>query len=495
MRRPALRGLWRCAGSAPLTWGNTLRKTLRTLIAATSAAAVTGGLLAVAASPATAAPSGLQGDFNGDGYRDLAIAAPLAKVGGKSNAGSVSIVYGGKSGLNTAKSALIHQNTPGIPGAAEQGDMFGDTLAAGDLDGDNYTDLVVGVHADQVGKTDDSGSVTVVWGGARGLGSGTDLSSPLPDSRNAFGWDVAVGDFTGDGAADIAVLNGVFDGLHVFKGPISRKGVAEGRQDMDALGHDGVVDRIVAGEVDGRPGMELLALGHERGAVLTAGGKGLRRAGLVPGGYSAAIGDVDKDGYGDVVTGNFAEKSSDEPTGTLGGGITVSYGAMNGLSDRARVRINQDTKGVPGTAEKNDFFGWSVSAGDTDGDGYADVAIGAIGESIGKVKQTGTVTVLRGSAKGLTGAGAKSFAQSTKGVPGSDEAQDGFGYAVKLSDIDGDGRSELAASAFAEDKGAGAVWRFRTDKNGVTATGSASFNARTVGGVSGLSYFGSDLVN
>jgi hypothetical protein len=98
-----------------------LRK--RTLLLA--ATLTTGLLTALPATTATAAPSKLAGDFNGDGYRDLAIGAPNATVSGKPQAGYVGIVYGTKNGLNTAKRQVISQSTAGIPGAPESGDYFG----------------------------------------------------------------------------------------------------------------------------------------------------------------------------------------------------------------------------------------------------------------------------------------------------------------------------------------------------------------------------------
>ncbi|MEU1160509.1 FG-GAP repeat protein, partial [Streptomyces sp. NPDC005921] len=211
------------------------------------------------------------------------------------------------------------------------------------------------------------------------------------------------------------------------------------------------------------------------------------------GGYDAVIADVNKDGYGDIVTGNFMEKSADEPNGGLGGAVTVTYGAAGGLSSRTPVRITQDTAGVPEKGEKNDGFGWSLSAGDVNGDGYADIAVGAYAETLGAKKQAGTVTVLRGSASGLTGSGAKLFSQDTAGVPGTAQSQDFFGSSVRLTDANRDGRAELVAGAYGEGRGAGAVWLFKSTTAGVTASGSKTFTGPTLGGPSGTAYFGDVL--
>ncbi|QWB24209.1 MULTISPECIES: FG-GAP-like repeat-containing protein [Streptomyces] len=474
----------------------------RTLLLAT---ALTTGLLTaltLPATPAAAAPSGLSGDFNGDGHRDLAIAAPLGKIGGKTGAGYVAVVYGTAKGLDTTKRQIISQATDGVPGVPESGDYFGDRLTTGDLDDDGYTDLVVGVHAEQIGSTGDSGVLTVVWGGASGLKTATDLSAPLPENRNELGWSVATGDFDGDGDTDLAAANIAYPELNVFEGPVSRTGKATELVGIDTSSRTGInTDKIVSGDVTGDGRADLLVTGQEeigdgyrtRGVLYKGSATGLTPGGKVAGGYDAVIADVNKDGFGDIVTGNFMEKSTDEPNGGPGGAVTVTYGASGGLSTRTPVRITQDTAGVPGSAEKNDRFGWSLSAGDTDGDGYTDIAVGAPYEAIGSKKQAGTVTVLRGSAAGLTGSGAKSFSQDTAGVPGAVEAYDSFGYAVRLTDASGDGRAELAASASGENTGDGAVWLLKSTASGITATGSTSFGAATVGGPAGDAYFGDVL--
>ncbi len=165
------------------------------------------------------------------------------------------------------------------------------------------------------------------------------------------------------------------------------------------------------------------------------------------------------------------------------------------LSTRTPVRITQDTSGVPGAAEKGDRFGWSLSAGDTNGDGYADVAVGASSEALGGKTAAGTVTVLRGSATGLTGTGSKSFSQDTAGVPGTAESHDQFGGSVHLTDSNADGRAELIAGAFAENDGAGSVWLFKAGTSGITATGSTTFGSTSLGGPSGLTYFGDRFAN
>ncbi|MEV7197203.1 FG-GAP-like repeat-containing protein [Streptomyces sp. NPDC093510] len=480
-------------------------KKFRTVLAGAATAALTGSLLAAASAPAGAEPAQgtgqVRADFNGDGYGDLAIAAPVAKISGKTGAGYVAVVYGTASGLDTSKRTLLSQATAGIPGTPESSEYFGDRMTTGDLDGDGYTDLVVGVHAEHIGSTDESGALTVVWGGAGGLKTATDITSPLPGNRHELGWSVATGDFDGDGVTDLAAANLALPELNVFKGPISRTGKAAALTAVDTSGATGInADEIVAGDVNGDAATDLLVMGQEEhGAgyrtrsVLYKGGTTMKPAGKVAGGYAAAIADVDKDGYGDIVTGNFMEKSTDEPNGGTGGAVTVTYGGASGLSSRTPVRITQDSAGVPGAAEKGDAFGRSLSAGDTNGDGYADIAVGVPSETLGSAKKAGSAVVLRGSANGLTGTGAKAFSQSTAGVPGTAETMDFFGSTVELTDSDNNGRAELVAGAYGENDGAGSVWLFKTTASGTTATGTKSVSGTGLGGPTGAAYFGDVL--
>ncbi|MET8276405.1 FG-GAP repeat protein [Streptomyces sp. NPDC005096] len=87
---------------------------------------------------ASAAPSGLQGDFDGDGYRDLAIGVP-AGISGATDAGYVTVAYGTSASIDPAKHKMISQNSSGVPGSSEGGDSFGAKLATADFDKDGYT--------------------------------------------------------------------------------------------------------------------------------------------------------------------------------------------------------------------------------------------------------------------------------------------------------------------------------------------------------------------
>lgn len=103
------------------------------------------------------------GDFDEDGYDDLAIGAPNADFYG-TNAGAVAVLFGSSTGLTSSGSEQWGQDTVGIQGTAESNDHFGATLAAGDYDGDGDDDLVVGVPDEAIGSIASAGAFHVLQG-------------------------------------------------------------------------------------------------------------------------------------------------------------------------------------------------------------------------------------------------------------------------------------------------------------------------------------------
>src|SRR4029077_9471581 len=98
------------------------------------------------------------GDFDGDGFDDLAIGVPLEDIGQPviSNVGMVAVIYGSATGLSQ-RNQIWTQNTPGIQGEAESGDEFSWSLAANDYGNDGFDDLAVGVPFENVDPITDSG--------------------------------------------------------------------------------------------------------------------------------------------------------------------------------------------------------------------------------------------------------------------------------------------------------------------------------------------------
>jgi hypothetical protein len=474
------------------------------LDAAKSARALTIALALLAATTAMsplaqARPAGAvepAQDFNGDGYEDLAVAAPFGTVNGVTKAGYVAVLYGSASGTSTAAKKIYSQATAGIPGSPEKGDEFGSHLDTADLDGDGYTDLLVRAGQEQwtSGGQERQTSWTVLWGGPGGLTSATTLPA-VGDATYQDG-PVATGDFDGDGQDDLIREEGLETGPlgrdgtpaatrgTALTGPVNEFVTDLAAGDADGDGRTDLVARVTVYDEDEEAGsyQELRYLrggpGPLASATLLANGDGDPANAT---GSALTLGDVNGDGRADLLLGHQ--------------NIRISYSTANG-PDTAHIQvIDQDTPGVPGTQEPEDTFGSELTVGDANGDGYGDILSGNAAEGVGSVQPSGSVAVIPGGPDGPTGADSKVFHQDTAGVPGAAEQADAFGSGLDLVDGNGDGRAEPVVGAPLENSGAGAVWVFPTTAAGPTATGSFVFGPGSLGMPADGGWLGDNLPN
>ncbi|WP_154224764.1 FG-GAP repeat protein [Marinicella rhabdoformis] len=155
------------------------------------------------------------GDFDGDGYDDLAIGIPTEDIGNITNAGAIAILYGSSSGITASGDQFIHRDTTYVNGAAEAGDQFGYALTTGDFDGDGVDDLAVGIPFDDVDSAEDCGSVQIFHGQQDGqlFGVNRDYSfhqgslgyPGFVSGGVRFGHSLVSGDFDKDDKDDLAV--------------------------------------------------------------------------------------------------------------------------------------------------------------------------------------------------------------------------------------------------------------------------------------------------
>ncbi|MEV5340262.1 VCBS repeat-containing protein [Streptomyces sp. NPDC052676] len=487
---------------------------LRLALATATAAALTGGLLTLTAATATAADSTHvpQADFNGDGIGDIAFSAASAYVSGKQSAGQVVALYGTATGVTSTKRAVISQNTAGTPGSAETGDGFSAETAYADFNGDGFDDLAVSAPWEDVGSDQDGGGVAVLWGSAKGLtGTGVTIADPAPSSHDMWGKNLAAGDFDGDGTADLAVGN-TSSTIHILKGGISATGKAVGgrytiKPPIQSGGSARGPLNLTAGDVNGDRRTDLVVDGFETRTDYgwntnylvpgTASGLSTASAKQLKAGVITAIGDIDADGYGDIVTGMYWNRADGDvafPEASDGGKVWITYGTASGAG--STTSVTQNTGNVPGTSEKNDYFGYELDLGDVNGDGYQDLVVGVAGENIDGITDTGMVTVLYGSASGLnTSSGAQSFAQSTAGVPGEDEKNDALGADVKLDDVTGDGRADLIAGSY-ENDGNGAILYLPSNGTKITTSGGRTVSPSATGvSTTGAPAFGVNIAD
>ncbi|MFC4495905.1 FG-GAP and VCBS repeat-containing protein [Streptomyces ovatisporus] len=464
--------------------------------AAPASAAGAGAVAAAAESPS------VREDFNGDGHQDLVTAASEATISGQARAGYVVVTYGSATGLDTASSTYISQNTAGVPGTAESEDRFGQKLVARDLDGDGLTDLAVRSSGESVSDTGSYGTVTVLWGRTGGLTGQDAATVEAPDGSSGWqvGDDLAGGDFNGDGDADLVMLHGDdWEFRSVLSGPFTRAGVPADEQQIDMFSTDNSISAIVSGDMTG-DGIDDLATfyswqNHAEGGKFWRGtSSGLSTTSTpLASAATAAVGDFDKDGKGDLATrtvpGGITENLPYDA-----GTIKIYYGTPSGPSPTRTKTVTQNTSGIPGVSEKGDQFGARLDAGDVNGDGYADLAAGVPFEAIEAKSAAGAVVLMKGRSGGLSGTGAQAFHQDTAGIPGVAEAGDRFGGAVHLLDVTDDARAELAVSA-PEENGTGAVWSLRGTSSGLTATGSLAFNPVDLGVPAPGARFGSGFAN
>ncbi len=152
-------------------------------------------------------------DFNGDGRDELAVGVRGENPGGVFAAGAVQVFAGSGAGILAADDALWSQDTPGIVGVPESTDRFGTALACGDINGDGFDDLLVGIPNEDVGSIFNAGAVQAIFGDFTGLNAtGNQLfhqDSPnipgIAEASDGFGASVFVGRLDYNGRADALI--------------------------------------------------------------------------------------------------------------------------------------------------------------------------------------------------------------------------------------------------------------------------------------------------
>lgn len=375
------------------------------------------------------------GDFDGDGCSDLAIGAwneDIDELGAsQSRAGAVHVLYGsaGGGGLVSAGNVLFTASATSISGGSLADELFGQALAAGDLDNDGFDDLAIGVPgAGSADGTPNEGRVELFFGGASGVHPDANWQG-LRRSSAVIPGDAQVGERFGQALA-------------VGRFADARKWLAigcPGRNDNGAAFSGAVV---LWSPANGGPAVAFELLQSQAEVPGTEGANELF-------GTSLAAGSFDGNSHDDLAIG-VPQKPIDGVVGA--GAVTVMF--FQGTA--SSVLIDQNDF-APFAAEAHDNFGRALVAGDFDGDGAADLAVGVPSEfEAGDF--AGAVNVVHGA----LGAGLDlSRTQTWYQTLDAPEEGDEFGAVLAVGRFAGHSGLDLAIGSPGEDLpgvlGAGAI--------------------------------------
>ncbi len=383
---------------------------------------------------------GTAGDVNGDGFGDVIVGAYLYD-NGQTNEGRALVYHGSATGPQATTAWTAEGNEPFA--------SFGFSVAtAGDVNGDGYDDVIVGATRHENGQEDEGGA-WVYLGSAAGLAASAAWSVESDLEYSRLGGSVGTaGDVNGDGYADIIVSARFFGEAQSDRGkacvyhgsPIGPSPVANwsvvGSQNNQQFGSSvGTAGDVNA---DGYSDIIVGSSGTNSAFVFHGSATGLpgaaawtavnAQAGAFFGTAAKTVGDVNGDGYSDVIVGAYAFDNGQTDEGVA----FVYHGSPAGLSPAPVWTAEGDQPGAQ--------FGIEVgAAGDVNGDGYSDVIVGApLFDNIESAE--GRAYVYLGSPTGLP-AGAAWTAES-------DQTAANLGRSVAgAGDVNGDGYADVIVGA------------------------------------------------
>ena len=383
------------------------------------------------------------GDFNKDGYSDLAIGVPGedVKFGEENieNAGVISVIYGLSLGLRAANNQIWHQGLNGTLETAEQNDGFGSALAVGNFGHGNADDLAIGVAGEDIVNKRDAGIINIIYGSNHTEGlkaannqiwhQGLNGTLETAEQNDGFGSALAAGDFNNNGFDDLAI------------------GVAG--EDIVNKGSIGIIN-VIYGTEHGlkSTGNQIWYQGYNGILKTEWGSKGFGR--------TLAAGNFDKGSTDDLVIG--------APTGINFGTINVIYGSPTGLTSTGNQIWYQGYNGIgdrPDQIEDDrlpEQFGSALAVGNFGKGNTDDLAIGVPGEdfkdfSLFPNPDAGMIHVIYGSPTGLTSTGSEIWRQDfDRFFDFTKWPNDRFGSALAAGDFNNTRFDDLAIGVPGEDQ-------------------------------------------
>ena len=371
------------------------------------------------------------GDLEADGVRDLAVGVPFDDDEGD-NKGATWVLFMDDNG-RVDQQQKISSEAGSFGGNLKGDDQFGSAVAGiGDLNSDGVFDLAVGVPGNDDGGSDRGG----VWILFLNAGGKVRQQQKIADGAGSFDGNLGNDDRFGSAVADIGDVNG--DGI---------ADLAVGTPHNDDGSDNAGAVWILFMKVDGR------VKAKQKISKSGGGFNGNLNAGDNFGAAVAGIGDLDNDGIPDLAVGA-PGASGDE------GEIWVLFLDAGGKV-RQEQKIADGAGGFKGTLDNNDRFGSAIAAiGDMNGDGVADLGVGAPNDDDGS-DNAGAVWVLYMKVDGRVD-GWQKVSDSAGGFGGSLDADDHFGAAIAgIGNLDNSGLTDLAVGTPGDDAGGmdhGAVW-------------------------------------
>jgi len=397
------------------------------------------------------------GDVNGDGYNDVVVGAP-GYDNDENNEGRAFVYPGSASGLSTT--------ADWTPESDQIWGRFGLSVSsAGDLNGDGFDDVIVGAQYYDNGQIHE-GRAFVYYGSAFGLSATADWTAESDQMEANFGCSVSsAGDVNGDGYGDVIVgAENYWNHYYPFQTQDGRAFVFHGSpsglsttadwtaesDQMDAefggsvssagdVNGDGYDDVIVGAHwySNGQPSEGRAFVFHGSPSGLSTTADWMAESDQMDakfGGSVSSAGDVNGDGYDDVIVGAYYSYNRHDDKGRA----FVYHGSPSGLSTTADWTAESD--------QESARFAWSVaSAGDVNGDGYDDVIVGAKRYDNGQ-NDEGRAFVYHGSGSGLSA--------TADWTAESDQEDAYFGRSVSSAgDVNGDGADDVIVGASGYDNG------------------------------------------